>query len=222
MPTGGASLSGIPPNYVSGRDIIVIGASAGGVGALRQLVADLPAGFPGSIFITLHFPAHRTSSLPRILDRSGPLPVVHPADGEPIVPGHIYVAAPDRHLTFAARCVHMDRGPPEHGNRPAADPMFRSAAGAFGPRVIGVVLTGSLRDGASGLEAIKRMGGLAVVQDPDEAPFPSMPRSAIKHVHVDRVVTIKNLANTLAELMGKNVNTSDGSAEPACLGPIPT
>jgi two-component system chemotaxis response regulator CheB len=183
------------------RDIIVIGASAGGVEALREFVARLPATFPGSIFVSVHFPEHATSSLPSILARSGSLPALHPSDGDAIVPGRIVVAPPDHHLMFSRTAVHLVRGPRENGNRPAADPMFRSAALTFGPRVIGVALTGNLNDGTSGLAAIKRAGGLAVVQDPQEALFSSMPRSAIDHVPIDRVVSIRDLANTLTELM---------------------
>src|SRR5947209_8076436 len=183
------------------RHIIVVGASAGGVEALQALVRTLPADFPGTLFVTMHFPSHGTSVLPRILSRVSEVPASHAVDGEPILPGRIYVAPPDFHLLLTTTGVHLARGPKESGHRPAVDPMFRSAAVAFGARVIGVVLTGSLDDGTSGMAAIKRRGGLVVIQDPDEALFPSMPQSVHEHVPVDRVVGIRDLARTLRELM---------------------
>jgi two-component system, chemotaxis family, protein-glutamate methylesterase/glutaminase len=183
------------------RDIVVIGGSAGSVEALTQLARDLPERFAGSIFVTVHFPAHATSNLPRILTRAGRLTALHAADDEPVIPGRIYVAPPDHHLLLGRRAMRIVRGPRENGNRPAADPMFRSAALAFGPRVIGVVLTGNLDDGTSGLRAIKRAGGVAIAQDPADAMFPSMPKSAIEHADVDRVVPVAALAATLGELM---------------------
>jgi two-component system chemotaxis response regulator CheB len=197
---------------MAGRDIIVVGASAGGVEALQAVARTLPTKFAGSIFVTLHFPEHGTSHLPRILSRTGALPAVHAADGESIVPGRIYVAPPDYHLLLHRKRIRLVRGPKENGSRPAIDPMFRSAAVAFGPRVIGVVLTGNLDDGTSGLRAIKRRGGLAVVQDPDDALFPSMPQSAIDHVDVDRVVPLHGLAKTLAELMAAPIHRARNSA----------
>jgi two-component system, chemotaxis family, protein-glutamate methylesterase/glutaminase len=187
------------------RDIIVIGASAGGVEALQTFARALPADFPGSIFITLHFPEHGTSVMPRILSRAGPLPAVHAVNGEPIVRSRIYVAPPDHHLLLTPHSLRVTRGPKENGNRPAVDPMFRSAAIAFGPRVIGVVLTGNLDDGTAGLAAIKRRGGIAVVQDPEDTLFPSMPRSAIENVAVDRVVPVKQMPKIIAELMEKPI-----------------
>lgn len=185
---------------MASRDIIVVGASAGGVEALQALVRGLPARFPAAILAVLHFPEGSASVLPRILSRAGPLSAVHAVDGDRIVPGRIYIGPPDRHLLLTREAVRRGGGPTENGNRPAIDPLFRSAAMAFGPRVIGVVLTGSLDDGTSGLTAVKRYGGLAVVQDPDDARFPSMPRSAIKHVAVDRIVPLKELATMLLEL----------------------
>jgi two-component system, chemotaxis family, protein-glutamate methylesterase/glutaminase len=194
------------------RDIIVIGASAGGIEALQDLVRVLPDKLRASVFVTVHFPEHGTSVLPRILSRAGPLAAVHVVDGESIVHGRIYVAPPDFHLVIERDCLRLVRGPKENGNRPAIDPMFRSAAVAFGPRVIGVVLSGNLDDGTSGLAAIKRSGGVAVVQDPDDALFPSMPESAIEHVQVDHVVPIRSLGKMLADLVAE---TLDDAAAPA-------
>jgi two-component system chemotaxis response regulator CheB len=186
------------------RDIVVVGTSAGGVEALQHLVALLPRDFPAALLISVHFPERGTSVLPRILSRAGPLPAEHARNGEPILPGRIYVAPPDHHLLLDVRGLRVVRGPKENGNRPAIDPMFRSAAVAFGPRVIGVVLTGNLDDGTSGLAAIKRRGGVTIVQDPADAAFPSMPQSAIQHVDVDRIVPLRDVPATLAELMAEN------------------
>jgi two-component system chemotaxis response regulator CheB len=185
------------------RDIIAIGASAGGIEALQDLARSLPPKFPASIFVSVHFPEHGTSVLPRILSRAGPLPALHAADGESIVYGRIYVAPPDYHLLPGRHGIHVARGPRENGNRPAVDPMFRSVALAFGPRVIGVVLTGNLDDGTSGLSAIKRRGGVTVVQDPADAVFSSMPQSAIDHVQIDHIVGIRSLGRTLCNLVAQ-------------------
>jgi two-component system, chemotaxis family, protein-glutamate methylesterase/glutaminase len=175
------------------RDIIVIGASAGGVEGVRQLVQSIPERTGVSIFVTVHFPSYGTSMLPRILSRVASLPVLHPSDGQAIVPGRIYIAPPDFHLLLERSRIRLVRGPRENGHRPAIDPMFRSAAVAFGPRVVGIVLTGNLDDGTSGLAAIKRHGGLSLVQSPEDALFPSMPQNAIEHVVVDRVAPIRNM-----------------------------
>jgi two-component system, chemotaxis family, protein-glutamate methylesterase/glutaminase len=196
------------------RDIIVVGASAGGVEALQKLAASLPEHLEAAVFISVHFPEGGTSVLPRILSRAGALPAQHARNGEQIQPGRIYVAPPDHHLLLTGAGLRIVRGPKENGNRPAIDPMFRSAALAFGPRVIGVVLTGNLDDGTSGLAAIKRHGGATVVQDPDDALFPSMPQSAITHVDVDCVVPLSSIADTLLELMDQPVDTAEYSPMP--------
>ena len=173
--------------------IVVIGASAGGVEALARLVRDLPADFPGAIFVTLHFPSYGTSVMPRILERAGKLKAKHPDDGERFAAGHIYVAPPDKHLIIHRKRIRTVRGPRENGNRPAIDPMFRSAAVFHEGMVVGVVLTGNLDDGTAGLVAIKRRGGTAIIQEPADALFPSMPTSAAEHVDADWVLPLEQI-----------------------------
>jgi two-component system chemotaxis response regulator CheB len=183
-----------------GHDIIVVGASAGGVETLKHLIRELPADLPAAVFVVLHLPAHSPSALPAILRRRGHLPVDHARDGEPIYPGRVYVAPPDEHLLLGHDLVRLVHGPRENGHRPAVDALFRSAARAYGPRVIGVVLSGMLDDGTAGLLAIKQRGGTSVVQDPDEAIYDGMPRSAIENVPVDYVVPVAEMAGTLVQL----------------------
>ena len=129
------------------RNIVVVGASAGGIEALQQIVRELPGNLAAALFVTVHFPETGTSLLPEILSRAGTLPAVHALDGEAIVPGRIYVAPPDYHLLMNDSTIRLSRGPRENGHRPAVDPMFRSAAVAYGARVIGVVLSGNQDDG---------------------------------------------------------------------------
>lgn len=190
---------------VPNRDIIVIGASAGGVEALAQLVSTLPADLPAAVFVTIHFPRTSRSVLPRILTRAGRLPAVAPSNGDAIERGRIYVAPPDWHLLIARGRIRLVRGPTENGNRPAVDPMFRSAAVAYGPQVIGVVLTGNLDDGTAGLLSIVRRGGIGIAQDPAEAIFPSMPQSAIDHGGVSHIVPINSMGPLLAQLASEEV-----------------
>jgi two-component system chemotaxis response regulator CheB len=179
--------------------IIVMGASAGGFHALISLVSALPADLPVPVAIVLHIGSQR-SQLAEILQRNTSLPVTWAAEGLPLRPGSIYVAPPDHHLTVDGERTYVARGPRENLARPAIDPLFRSAARSFGAGAIGVILTGRLNDGTSGLLDIKRQGGVAVVQDPDTAEQPSMPRSALKYVEVDHVAPLQDIAALLAEL----------------------
>jgi len=182
------------------RDIIVIGSSAGGVKALVEFVKSLSPIFSASIFITQHIAPHTGSMLPDILSMLGPLNAKHPDDGEQIKPGQIYVAPPDHHMLLEEGKVLVKRGPKENRFRPSVDALFRSAAYTYGPRVIGVVLSGYLDDGTSGLWSVKRLGGLTVVQDPDDAAFPAMPTNVLEFVEVDHVVPIAELAALLTKL----------------------
>jgi two-component system chemotaxis response regulator CheB len=182
------------------RDVIAVGASAGGVESLRALVAGLPPDFPGSVLVVLHLPRDAPSALPSILDRSGPLPAAAAVDGEPLRPGRIYVAPADVHLLLLDGHLRLSRGPAESGHRPAVDPLFRSVARAAGPRGIGVVLSGSRDDGAAGLATIVARGGTAVVQDPADALYPSMPVAALAQTPTEHVGPAAKLGGLLAEL----------------------
>jgi two-component system chemotaxis response regulator CheB len=181
-----------------GHDIITIGTSAGGVDALRELVPMLRRDLPASIFVVLHIGVR--SHLAGILARDSQLPVVEAEHGMTVERGTVYVAAPGRHLMLHDHHILLSKGPRENMARPAIDPLFRSAAATFGGRVIGVVLTGALNDGTSGLWAIKRCGGIAVVQDPRDAAISAMPRNALRNVDVDHVATLREMAPLLDRL----------------------
>jgi two-component system chemotaxis response regulator CheB len=183
------------------RDMVVIGASAGGVEALTKLVRGLPRGYAGSVFVVLHIAPDTTSVLASILQRAGPLTATTAKEGELPRPGSVYVAPPNCHLLISDDGrMTLSAGPKENGHRPAVDPLFRTAATVYGPRTVGVVLSGSRDDGTAGLRAIKTAGGTAVVQDPNEALAPSMPLSAIEHVRVDAVRTAENISTLLVQL----------------------
>jgi two-component system chemotaxis response regulator CheB len=185
---------------MAAHDIIVIGSSAGGVEALTMLCSHLPKDLPAAIFIAQHVSPTSRSVLPQLLGRAGKLPVSHAVDGATITSGTICVAPPDYHLLLENDQTVLRRGPHENRTRPAIDPLFRSAAIAYGPRVIGVILTGVLDDGTAGLAAIKCCGGLSVVQDPMDAAWPDMPRSALERDHADYVVGLAELPDLLVRL----------------------
>ena len=183
-----------------GHDIVVVGASAGGVEALTRLVRTLPEDVPATLFVVLHLPADGKSHLPQILTRNGPLLASHPSDGEAIQQRRIYVAPPDHHLVVGRGYVRVIRGPKENGHRPAVDTLFRSAARAYGRRVVGVVLSGSLDDGTAGLQAVKLRNGVGVVQSPDEALFAGMPTSALENVQIDHCLGVAEIGSLLVRL----------------------
>jgi two-component system, chemotaxis family, protein-glutamate methylesterase/glutaminase len=182
------------------RDVIVIGASAGGFEAVQRLLADLPADLPAALFVVIHTASSDPGLLVKILQSISSMPVLAAAEEERFLRSQVYLAPVDRHLLVGRDHVHVRRGPRENGARPAIDPLFRSAAVSCTTRVIGVVLTGLLDDGTAGLQAIKRCGGLAVVQDPREADYPSMPRSAIRHVAVDHIHSLAEMPELLTKL----------------------
>ncbi|MCC5655929.1 chemotaxis protein CheB [Nostoc sp. XA010] len=183
-------------------NIILVGTSAGGVEALTYLVKNLPPNLNAAVIIVLHVSSHGTSVLPKILSRAGNLPVSHAQDGEAIVHGWIYVAPPDYHLLVEEGYLRLTRGAKENRCRPAIDPLFRSAARTYGQRVIAVLLTGMLDDGTAGLMAVKMRGGMAIVQNPDDALFPDMPRNAINNVDdIDHIVPLSDIPSILVGLV---------------------
>jgi two-component system chemotaxis response regulator CheB len=194
------------------NQLVVIGASAGGVRALATLVAALPAGFAAPIVIVLHIGAHR-SILHEILSRAGPLPAGQASEGERIEAGRIYVAPADHHVLVVGDSLRLSRGAKQHHARPAIDPLFLSAAVARGPRAIGVLLTGRLDDGTMGLQAIKACGGVTVIQDPADAEAPDMPASALRHVEIDHCVALPEMADLLVALTGET-SVADGHEPP--------
>ena len=195
--------------------VVVVGASAGGVAALRRLAAGLPAGFQAPVLVVLHVGAHR-SELPALLSAAGPLPAKHANDGEIARSGQIYIAPPDHHMMIVAGRIRLTRGPRENFARPAIDPLFRSAAEGFGPGAVGVILTGKLNDGTVGLFEIKRRGGIAIAQDPNEAAYPDMPMSAATHVALDYCVPLEEIPKLLVELVASKERTmSDSHLTPA-------
>jgi two-component system chemotaxis response regulator CheB len=187
------------------RDIIVIGASSGGLEAVTGLIQQLPIDFAAAMFIVIHIPANPPSMLHSVLQRKSRLPVFPAVEGAQIRHGVITVAVSDHHLMFADGHLRLTRGPRENRSRPAVDAAMRSAAVAFGPRCIGVVLTGNLDDGTAGLWAIKDRGGIAIAQSPEEAEYPAMPRNAVQHLEVDHVVGLAELPGLLQELVNEEV-----------------
>ncbi|MCC6492845.1 MAG: chemotaxis protein CheB [Pirellulales bacterium] len=193
-----------------GRDIIVVGGSAGGIEAASDVLRGIPPTIPAALFIVIHSAQNSPSFIADILSRSAPLPVRYAEDREPIELGKIYVAPTDRHLIIKPGEMRVIRGPKENNFRPAIDPLFRSAAYTYGPRVIGVVLSGLLDDGAHGAQIIKRQGGATVAQAPEDAQQPSMPLAAIERVGVDRVLAAESIGPALIELASSNGHHAGG------------
>lgn len=194
--------------------IVVMGASAGGVDALIDLVASLPGDFQAPVCVVLHIPADSPSLLAKILQREAKIRVKEAEDGEHYVSGTMYIAPPDRHLLVGDDgTLHVTRGPRENRHRPAVDPLLRSAALSHGRRAVGVILSGTLDDGTAGLLAIKQRGGIAVVQDPEDALYPGMPQNALHHVEVDYSVRLRDLARLLTSILA-------GPLPPRVLKPV--
>src|SRR5262245_152983 len=192
------------------RNLVVVGASAGGVEALQRLVIGLPDSFAAAMAVVLHVSAQAVSALSRILDRVSVLPVVRANDRSRITPGVVVVAPPDWHLMVEGSLYRLSGGPRQHGHRPAGDALFKSAAVSAGGQVVGVILSGALDDGAAGAAAIVRAGGLIVVQDPDEASQPGMPRAAKAATGTDLVMPIGKIAEFLVSEVGRPVDINDG------------
>jgi two-component system chemotaxis response regulator CheB len=186
------------------KRMVVIGASTGGVEALMSLVARLPAGFAAAVCVVIHRQAHSVSLIGQILQRAGALPARDAADGEQLQPGHIYIAPADQHLLIEPGQLKLSHGPRENRSRPAIDPLFRSAAQVYGPNAIGVVLTGELDDGAAGLDTIRRLGGVTIVQDPADALAPAMPTNALRYGVPDYCVPLKDIPALLVELLERD------------------
>jgi two-component system chemotaxis response regulator CheB len=198
------------------HDVVVVGASAGGVEALRVLMAALPAYLPASVLVVLHMPSGGTSALLVILARAGRLPVQPAAHGTPLRHGHVYAAVPDHHLLVVDDVMALSKGPTENGHRPAVDALFRSAARAVGPRTIGVVLSGTLDDGTAGLMSIVARGGAAVVQEPADAIYAGMPESALREVPSAHVAPAAELAEVISKLAREQVD----DLSPVAMSPV--
>lgn len=184
------------------RDVVVVGGSAGAVEAMLLVASALPAGLPARVFLVIHVPPDAPSLLPRLLARHGPLAARHPRQGEITEAATIYVAPPGRHLLVHDGWVELGDGPPASGHRPSADVLFRSAALSCGPRVLGVVLSGNLHDGAAGLRAVVDAGGYGLVQAPAEAAHPGMPASALASVPEAETAPLARMAGRITALVG--------------------
>jgi two-component system, chemotaxis family, protein-glutamate methylesterase/glutaminase len=195
------------------RDIIVMGGSAGSSAVLKQILGDLPADLSASVFISTHIPAHSASLLAEVLGTKAALPVSQAIDGQPIEPGRVYVATPDRHLLLIDGTIRLGEGPRENMVRPSIDPLFRSAALSYGPRVVGVILSGMLNDGAAGLHAIKTAGGTAVVQHPLDAEADEMPLAALEAVNVDHVASASDLGELITSLARSDAGPAKTQSE---------
>lgn len=184
--------------------VIVVGASAGGLSAVQSLLGGVPASVPAAVCVVVHQPEGRASALGDILDRAGPLPATLAEDGQDLHTGRVYVARAGSHLLFDGPRLQLVRGPREHGFRPAIDPLFRTAAASFGPSTVAVVLSGALDDASRGVQAVRRVGGAVVVQDPADAAHPDMPRHAIRAIgvqHVEAVVPAAHLAAAVTAIV---------------------
>lgn len=187
------------------RGVVAVGASAGGVEALTEMAAALPADLPYAVLMVLHVPPSAPSVLAKIIDRSGPLPAASATDGAVLEPGRIYVGVPDHHLLVADHRVVLSEGPTENGHRPAINALFRSVAVAFGPRAVGVVMSGVLDDGVAGAEAIRSRCGITVVQDPDDALFATMPLNAVRAGVVDHRAPAADIGNLLEQMADRTI-----------------
>ena len=190
------------------KDIIVIGGSAGSHAALKQIMSDLPGDLRASLFVATHVPTGSAGYLADVLASAGPMPVSRAVDGQPVECGRVYAAVPDRHLLLVDGIMRLGDGPRENMTRPAIDPLFRSAALAYGSRVVGVVLSGMLNDGASGAYAIKQCGGTVLVQHPLDAQSDQMPLATLETVETDQVAPAGKLGSLIAEIATKDAGQS--------------
>jgi len=201
------------PTPSANRDIVAIGASAGGIQVLLRILESVPDDFDAAVLVTVHI-GNRRSLLPQILDRAGPLTADFAKHGEPIRHGRIYIAPPDQHMLVDDGYIELSSGPRENHFRPAIDPLFRSVAAAYGNRVVGLILSGALSDGAVGLAAIKAQGGLTIVQDPDDALVTGMPASALSYSEIDYVLTTQELVDRLSSIVYARPVAQETLSEP--------
>ena len=196
--------------------VVAVAASAGGVEALSEFAAGLPANFMGTVLVVLHIPPAGPSVLPAILSRVSGLPARHPDDGDLLTAGLILAAPPDRHLTVDEFAAHVLAGPRENGHRPAADVLMRSVAENFGQRAAGVVLSGTMDDGAAGLRAVRAAGGFTLVQDPEEATFPGMPSAAMEEAEPHVVGAVGTLAAHICQWISDLTTLPPDGGKPSC------
>lgn len=186
--------------HLQSRDIVVIGSSAGGIPALKEMVKSFNTDLNASVFIVQHLAADKMSYLPQILSSNGPLPALHPRDGEEIKKGVIYVAPPDHHMIIEGGHILIKKGPRENNFRPSVDALMRSAAYWYGSRVIAAVLTGYLSDGSSGLWSVQQFGGVTIVQSPEDSSYPDMPRNALEYVDAAYILPLKEIGPLVNQL----------------------
>lgn len=199
------------PTLLKVKNIIAIGSSAGGVEAVSILLGGLSKQLEAAVFLIQGTPGHSPNELAKILNRRSALPVTIPVDGETINPKHVYLAPPNQHLIVKNGAICLGNGPKENRARPAIDALFRTAAHAYGKHVIGVILSGVLNDGTAGILSIKAHGGKSIVQDPDEAVFDGMPRSAIAFSQVDYVLKVQEISACLESLVAENLEEEGGA-----------
>lgn len=192
---------------------MVIGASAGGIPPIERVLSALPRQFSAAVFVTIHTAAEGPRLLSDVLSRLSSLPVSYAADGDAIRKSRVYVAPPDRHMLLDEGVVRVTAGPRENRHRPAIDPLFRSAARAYGPRVVAVLFSGLLDDGTAGLKAVGGRGGISIVQDPEEARFASMPLNAVENDSPQYVLPVQQIGPTLVRLAGNGNGGPHGEAE---------
>jgi two-component system, chemotaxis family, protein-glutamate methylesterase/glutaminase len=218
-PADAGAASDAPPIQ---RDLVAIGASAGGVEAVGQLVARLPPELPASVLVVVHMLPTGRSMLPQILERAGVLPATSARHSDQLTRGHIYVAPPDHHLLVMDGRLRLSHGPRENGHRPALDPLFRSVARAYGQRAIGIVLSGTLDDGTAGLNMIRERGGATIAQDPSDALYAGMPQSAIENGAAEHVAQISEMADLVCRLIDTPVPHEERPPKGEAPAPDPT
>ena len=198
---------------MAGHDIVVMGASAGGIPPIERVLSALPSHFPAAVFITIHTAAEGPRLLSDVLNRMSSLPVSYAMDGDTVRKSRVYLAPPDRHMLLDNGVIRVTAGPRENRHRPAIDPLFRSAARAYGSRVVAVVFSGLLDDGTAGLKAISRHGCISIVQDPEEARFASMPLNAMENDSPKYVLPVQQIGPTLVRLVGNGHRRENGGGE---------